>query len=241
MHCWVGCNSRCASHQMQWCSAISAVSPEHGTPCCVTGTWPRGSLVFLTLRYDRMVVRLAVQSLSHSSGSTWCSSGVPSNLKPPASNLDSSTCTPQADISFDMHAHRHCIACRFFNSSVAKTFLHIEHALRLALLMMNIAGGLTMQQCPSNLLQRTQCLEAPPRLPGMPSSPASNKVSKAHSQAQREPSALPQPEEQILQAEVARPFSNCPRFHAPLCHVGSHHCRAGMGVSRGRRHMGEAP
>ena len=34
-----------------------------------------------------MVVRLRVQSLSHSSGSTWCSKGVPSNLNPPASNL----------------------------------------------------------------------------------------------------------------------------------------------------------
>ena len=34
-----------------------------------------------------MVVRLRVQSLSHSSGSTWFSKGVPSNLKPPASNL----------------------------------------------------------------------------------------------------------------------------------------------------------
>ena len=166
---------------MQQRSASSAVAPEHGTPCCVTGTF----------RYDRMVVRLAVQSLSHSSGSTWCSSGVPSNLKPPASNLDSSACTPQADISFDMHAHRPCIASRLISSSVAKPFLHIEHALKLALLMMNIAGGLTMQQCPSNLLQRTRCLEAPPRLPGMPSSPASNRVSKAHSRARREPSALP--------------------------------------------------
>ena len=176
-----------------------------------------------------MVVRLAVQSLSQSSGSTWCSRGVPANLKPPASNLGDKTCTLQADVSSDR-------CPQTLQSLVAdlssKPFLHVKHTVRPALLKgCTQQGSLQSSNVPvicceghnvwKHPLLCLECLQA----------------------LHRTVSAMLTPRRGVshLQCRDRRADFAKLKWHVPTlrlytcCVLRSHYCRAGMSMLECRR------